>query len=253
MQSWGSRSKFNQRDTEMFPTYSGVIGLIACAMGISRDNKEALRELTSLKMSVRIDQPGILRSDWQVAHTQKVVINSKRKYDSLEHELVSELDKKATYTGKRQYLSDAKFVVALSGEDELVEKAAAAIKAPKWAIYLGRKSFVPDHPPYLDLVDSADVLNIFSEFPWMASESYMKRHQSNVIELWVDSRIEVDGEPIASYIRKDMPVSFACERREYLSHVMNEFLIPVGEENNINRPVQHDPIGFLIDFNETNK
>ncbi|WP_328965794.1 CRISPR-associated protein Cas5 [Streptomyces virginiae] len=33
LQSWGTHSHFNERDTAAFPTLSGVLGLLACALG----------------------------------------------------------------------------------------------------------------------------------------------------------------------------------------------------------------------------
>lgn len=36
MQSWGSRSRFDDRDTEREPTKSGVLGLVASALGRPR-------------------------------------------------------------------------------------------------------------------------------------------------------------------------------------------------------------------------
>jgi len=42
MQSWGLASKFDTRDTAREPTKSGVIGLLAAALGINRDNNEEL-------------------------------------------------------------------------------------------------------------------------------------------------------------------------------------------------------------------
>lgn len=40
MQSWGTTSRFDQRDTGKDPSKSGVIGLLAAAMGIDRENWE---------------------------------------------------------------------------------------------------------------------------------------------------------------------------------------------------------------------
>ena len=37
MQSWGISSKFDRRTTNMEPTRSGVIGMLAAAMGLSRE------------------------------------------------------------------------------------------------------------------------------------------------------------------------------------------------------------------------
>jgi len=38
MQSWGTTSRFDQRYTDKEPSKSGVLGLIASAMGIDREN-----------------------------------------------------------------------------------------------------------------------------------------------------------------------------------------------------------------------
>ena len=38
MQSWGTQSRFSNRDTDLEPSKSGVIGLLCAAMGIPRDD-----------------------------------------------------------------------------------------------------------------------------------------------------------------------------------------------------------------------
>lgn len=247
-QSWGSTSKFNTRDTERFPTYSGVLGMIACTMGIRRDETNKLKALTELKMSVRIDQPGDICRDWQVAHSQKVEVDPRNKNHSACHRVISETDKPATYAANRYYLSDAKFIVALTGEDALVDRVASAIKHPIWAPYLGRKAFTPDAPLFLDIVDGDDILTIFGTLPWHASEKYRKYHHTLSLELWVDSRLMIEAPPAASYVRKDMPISFSPSHRKYLTHVMNEYFIPIEDVSNAQSAV-HDPMGLLDMFN----
>lgn len=56
LQSWGSGSLYDNRDTDYYPTKSGVIGLIAAALGIKRG--ESLKELNSLRFGIRIDYQG---------------------------------------------------------------------------------------------------------------------------------------------------------------------------------------------------
>jgi CRISPR system Cascade subunit CasD len=46
MQSWGTTSRFDQRDTGKEPSKSGVIGLVAAALGIDRENWTDLEPLT---------------------------------------------------------------------------------------------------------------------------------------------------------------------------------------------------------------
>ena len=54
LQSWGDDSKFEIRRTEKEPTKSGVIGLLAAALGRRRD--ESLDDLIQLKFGVRVDK-----------------------------------------------------------------------------------------------------------------------------------------------------------------------------------------------------
>ena len=67
MQSWGTTSRFDQRDTGKEPSKSGVIGLIAAAMGIDREEWTDLEPLTHLVMGVRHDRPGVPKYDYQTA------------------------------------------------------------------------------------------------------------------------------------------------------------------------------------------
>ena len=67
MQSWGTTSRFDQRDTGKEPSKSGIIGLLAAARGIDRENWTDLKPLTRLNMGVRHDRPGIPKCDYQTA------------------------------------------------------------------------------------------------------------------------------------------------------------------------------------------
>ena len=72
MQSWGYRSRFDDRDTGLEPTRSGILGLLCAACGIPRNDTETLRELNdALRIGVRIDAPGRVMVDF---HTAKNVL-----------------------------------------------------------------------------------------------------------------------------------------------------------------------------------
>ena len=128
MQSWGTRSKFDVRDTEMEPSKSGVIGLLCAACGIDRSDWEGLEPLTKLVMGVRVDRPGVLRKDYQTAQLRPQDIDSE------------------TALSSRFYLSDAAFLVGLEGEPELLERLDEALRNPHWPLALGRKSYPPAAP-----------------------------------------------------------------------------------------------------------
>lgn len=136
MQSWGTRSRFDERDTDLEPSKSGVLGLICAAMGIDRADWKNLEPITRLRMGVRVDQPGVLRYDYHTA----------QHLDPGDPSVV-----RGTAVTRRYYLADAVFLVGLEGEDRgLLERAHAALKNPHWPLYLGRKAFVPSQPVFLE-------------------------------------------------------------------------------------------------------
>ena len=58
LQSWGAESKFETRRTLSYPTKSGVIGLLAAALGYSRETP--LERLNCLTFGIRVEQEGDL-------------------------------------------------------------------------------------------------------------------------------------------------------------------------------------------------
>ena len=135
MQSWGHRSRFDDRDTALEPTRSGVIGLICAAMGLSRD--QDLARFDALRMGVRVDSPGRPMVDY---HTALDVV----KADG------SRPPKGEAVQSWRHYLADACFLVALECEDlDMLREIEDRLACPVWPLYLGRKSFPLTIPPLL--------------------------------------------------------------------------------------------------------
>ena len=131
MQSWGTTSRFDERDTQLEPSKSGVLGLLCAALG--RDRSEPVQDLAALRMGVRVDREGVPMRDYQTA-TGVMIASGKP-------------DLTRTVVSPRFYLSDAVFLVGLEGEDRsLLERILAALRAPVWPLALGRKSFVPGMP-----------------------------------------------------------------------------------------------------------
>lgn len=189
MQSWGDSSRYKQRTTGQVPTKSGVIGLLAAAEG--RRRTDPIEDLTELTMAVRVDQPGSLLRDYQTALA-----------DGAKHaNLVT-----------RYYLSDAVFVVALeSPRPEVIEGLAAALKNPRFPLYLGRRSCPAPVNLVLGIVDKPAVEALRAE-PWHAADHHRKSRAKNV-----ELPIYRDGRPGESggFARQDVPVSFSQEHRDY--------------------------------------
>src|SRR5699024_8087476 len=100
LQSFGSTSHFETRQTDKYPTKSAVIGMIAASLGLSRDDNERLNALNDLDFAVRIDQPGRVVRDYHIAE-------KKKKNGQIER----------TYVTNRFYIEDAVFVVGIANEN----------------------------------------------------------------------------------------------------------------------------------------
>jgi CRISPR system Cascade subunit CasD len=141
LQSWGDTSKFVIRRSMEAPTKSGVVGLICCAIGLSRkDAHDQLPRLNELRMGVRIDRLG---TRWWDYHTVGAGVGMTTAAGGLK------TGAQGTLITRREYLADASFLVALQGNAVLIENIADALRSPKWSLYLGRKSCLPSMPVFI--------------------------------------------------------------------------------------------------------
>jgi len=209
MQSWGTTSRFDQRDTGKEPSKSGVMGLLAAALGIDREDWTHLERLTHLSMGVRHDRPGIPKRDYQTA--QQIISADRSKI----HE---------TAVTTRDYLADAVFLVGLEGADRpLMEQIYAALRDPVWPLGLGRKSYVPSEAIWIENgLQNASLRDVLTRWPWIAS---LRRREELPEKLLVSSESE-DGSGV---LKMDQPLSSFAERRFGARFLRYEW-IPFPEE-----------------------
>ncbi len=189
MQSWGTQSRFTVRDTGLEPSKSGVLGLLCAALGIDREDDDGLQPLTSLRVGIRVDREGLLQVDY---HTAKDVRMANGKT-------------KDTELSNRYYLANAVFLVGLESEDlALLERVQAALHKPVWALFLGRKSFVPSEPIPLEngLRNGKTLEQALQSFPSLCEP---EKEKLRVV-------LEDSG---GSIVRTDQPLSFSRERRKF--------------------------------------
>jgi CRISPR system Cascade subunit CasD len=171
MQSWGTESRLQLRRTDSYPSKSGVLGMILCAMGVRREDAASeLSPLAELQMGVRLDRPGT--KDWDY-HTAGAGIGIRKAEGGVKFTATTK--EPETLLSRRQYLYDASFLVALHGEPATVGRVAAALQSPVWPVFLGRKCCVPSEPVLDGEGDFADVRsalssrNYFTEWPEVGS------------------------------------------------------------------------------------
>lgn len=165
LQSWGEHSKWDYRDTADFPSKSGVVGILGCALGLERDDIRLGEISQSLNMIVRADRAGELVVDFQTVSAEVLYSASGKPRTGGN-----------TFITHRSYLQDASFLVGLTGDRELLKELHNALHDPKWSIYLGRKSCVPSVPVTGDLTEEYDSLK-------QAVENYplINRHDEMVM------------------------------------------------------------------------
>lgn len=206
MQSWGTSSRFQLRRTDIYPSKSGVLGILLCAMGIRReDSKDILERLSSLLMGVRIDHGGTL--DWDY-HTAGAKIGI-RSADGKIKKTVSTGEYEPSLS-RRQYLYDASFLVALQGDPVVIIECDNALKNPVWPLFLGRKCCIPTEPVYAGTGTFNLLTDALSSVPWRSAIGTIE-HYSNSTSHKLDAYIEnFPGTPEPADVRLvyDVPVVF---------------------------------------------
>ena len=212
LQAWGADSKFETRKTGREPTKSGVVGLLAAALGLRRDEREALLRLTGLRFGVRVEREGQLLVDYHTAKTQ---------------------DEKTSYVTYRHYLQDAVFLAGIESEDAaLLQQLQQALLHPAFPLYLGRRCCPPTLPLCLG-IRQGSLLDVLRTEP-------MQGRKPETGKL----RIVADADPAdpAAVPRQDLPVSFSPVHRQYGFRPVREWRL---ERPEMPEPTEHDPMAEL--------
>lgn len=204
MQSWGTTSRFDHRDTGKEPSKSGVVGLLAAALGIDRENWADLEPLARLAVGVRHDRAGVPKRDYQTAK-----------------DIVSADGKKVHETAvtTRDYLADAAFLVGVEGNDRgLLEQLHVALRDPCWPLALGRKSYVPSEPIWIeDGVQHTPLRDTLGRWAWIGA----LRKREKLPEQLLASFESEDG---SGLLKMDQPLSSFAERRFGARYVHSEWI-----------------------------
>lgn len=155
LQSWGERSKWDDRESASMPSKSGIVGLLACAMGLEREDPKIVALSEAISITVRADRPGTKAVDFQTITGDPLRTANGGKRSSGN-----------TVISKRTYLQDASFLVVIAAEPFWHDQIVSALKDPKWCIYLGRKNCVPSRPVLeCEAPEEQDPLKLIRAYP----------------------------------------------------------------------------------------
>ena len=157
MQSWGASSKFGDRGTLDAPTRSGLLGLLAAACGVDKNDeardREWLARAAKLAMTVLAFRRGDRMTDY---HTVGARYDRDDPWRKRMIPTTPDGKPRGTDLTRRDYLTDSVFGAVLSGDDALVDEMAAGLADPVWGIWLGRKSCIPTEPVLAGVFESDD-------------------------------------------------------------------------------------------------
>ncbi|WP_431901599.1 type I-E CRISPR-associated protein Cas5/CasD [Nonomuraea sp. bgisy101] len=191
LQSWGAASRFARRSTEAAPTKSGVVGLLAAALG--RRRCDDVSDLAALRFGVRLDQPGTLLRDYHTAQR---------------------FTGESLPVSERYYLADAVFVAAVEGDSQLIEQLHQAVRAPVFLPYLGRRSCPPARRLELGVERDRPLEEALKAQKWHAARWYQRRHRRQPT-IRLDILVEAIAEDGPTDTLRDQPISFNPQHRQY--------------------------------------
>lgn len=170
--SWGDIAVGEDRPSHEYPGRSAVLGLVAAALGIRRDEQTRLDVLSaSLGLAVGVYSTGRLLRDYHTSQVPSAKDMKKRPHRTRADELALPRAELNTILSRRDYRQDALCVVLLWQRATATKFTLPAIReallTPTFALYLGRKSCPLAAPLHPQLVEAQNLVDAFAaaDFP----------------------------------------------------------------------------------------
>ena len=202
MQSWGTQSRFSVRDTGLEPSKSGVVGLLASALGRSRSAEIA--DLVGLRLGVRVDREGRMEKDFHTTGGFRQNAPEAARVRVLKADGKYPPAKSSAVLSIRFYLADAAFLAGLEGSLDVLCSLHEGLANPVWPLFLGRKAFPPSLPVWLPdgLRETQGLEEALRGYPRIAPARDQAEGPVRVV-------LE---DPTGEAVRVDQPISFAARR-----------------------------------------
>ena len=222
--AWGDIAVGEQRPSTPHPSKSIVLGLVAAALGLKREDDDAHAALRDgYGFAVRVDSAGTPLRDYHT--TQYPKTTSRLHHLSTRRDELADSGNRATVLSTRDYRSDSLYVVGLyqRGLDNVPEldTLADALRRPKFTLYLGRRSCPVALPLAPRVIEAADFKAALADYDEAArhdgqqaflEDARVARLTSGCGYYWEDG-LPVGLEPLQSTPRHDQPQSRA--RRQF--------------------------------------
>jgi CRISPR system Cascade subunit CasD len=183
------------------PARSAVLGLIAAALGLRRDNPAHAQLERGLGYAVRTDSPGRPFTDYHTAQTPQQ--RRGRAFATRRDEIAA--DTLNTVLSVREWRTDALYTIALwerAGAAIGLDAIAAALTHPHFVLYGGRKAGPLGLPLAPRFVDGDGLLQAFAADPVPAEQRriidrILRRARPSGSGGYVEIAFDLDGEVAA--------------------------------------------------------
>ena len=238
--SWGEQAVGEVRHTAAQPSRSALLGLLAAALGVERQDDLGQQALADgYRFAVYLDGVGSPLRDYHTV--QSGVPDRKTRFRTRRQELAA--DKLSTIVSSREYRCDMHAVVAVQALDKSpysLTELAQALRQPHFVLYLGRKSCPLALPPAPQLVRAATLKEAFAQVRWPSLSGLTGHHRDNPwpdaldrrafgvtdARLFWEDGMEPGEQPSYEHIRHDQPIS----RRRWQYAPRREWVRLPGED-----------------------
>lgn len=150
LSAWGETAVGEFRPTANYPSESALLGLLAAALGIRREEEDSHAALRKgYGFAIGVLASGRLLRDYHTAQVPGRVSLKNRPHNSRRDELNLPKEELNTILSTRDYRQDAASLIAVHAHDGapyVLDDLAQALAKPRFTLYLGRKACPPALP-----------------------------------------------------------------------------------------------------------
>lgn len=239
--SWGEIAVGESRHSAVQPSKSALLGLLAAALGIERDDEAAQSALArSYRFGIKLICAGSPLRDY---HTVQAPASQRKVHYRSRRQELADPSRLGTLLSMREYRCDSLALVAVEALDDAPYALATlkdALLKPRFTLYLGRKSCplgLPLQPQLISqdslraVLDSASQPSLLAllgsrpEQPWPTRADRSALRPAGARYYWEEG-MQAGMNPDLQVVRHDQPLS----RRRWQFSPRREWVF-LAEEN----------------------
>ncbi|MEJ2046029.1 MAG: type I-E CRISPR-associated protein Cas5/CasD [Reinekea sp.] len=209
--SWGDIAVGESRHTLAAPAKSAVMGLVAAALGVPREQEAVHQNLNrGYAMASAVYSPGEWLRDYHTVQAPDSV--GKFEYRTRRDEIVAGADRLGTVLSSRDYLIDTLACVALKAHDTApysLEQIQSALLEPVFTPYLGRKACPLAAPMDPQQISATSFQQAFAEYKPRGEVPLPDQKPKTVTFYWegeisdFDDPVQLDTPQLMTLIQHD--------------------------------------------------